>query len=89
MRPELQTFAELCEAKLATHDVTRGGEWKSMTVGTLLHRLIGEVGELHDAVYQDNPTSDSVVSECCDVANFAMMIASNVKRAPDGGSDET
>jgi NTP pyrophosphatase (non-canonical NTP hydrolase) len=46
--------------------------WSTVSKFWLLNRLKQEVHELHDALLND---PDNVISECADVANFAMMIA--------------
>lgn len=48
--------------------------WDDTEIDYLLQRLVEEVDELSDAV-EDNKMK-RIVSECYDVANFAMMIAS-------------
>jgi len=55
--------------------------WRHSNEAWLVQRLIEEVAELTGLVLggesQTINYEDMVLSECCDVANFAMMIADN------------
>jgi len=55
--------------------------WSESTVRWLRNRLRQEIVELGKALDDRTPGTriDNVVSECADVANFAMMIADNVR----------
>lgn len=52
--------------------------WSKVDAEYLFNRLIEEVEELRDAL---TGTDGDIVSECCDVANFAMMIADNLSNS--------
>ena len=67
MRPEVRDFAEAMEDKLRIND-SKGG-WLECDLTYLKERLEDEVGELLRA-----DTDEDICDECCDVANFAMMI---------------
>jgi NTP pyrophosphatase (non-canonical NTP hydrolase) len=63
--------------------------WSTVDAEYLFNRLLQEVEELRDALAG---TDGDIVSECCDVANFAMMIADNLNNSnagavPRRGSD--
>lgn len=53
--------------------------WSEHTAGYLLMRLKQEVIELEQAIFAEEFTNKDITLECADVANFAMMIADNVK----------
>jgi NTP pyrophosphatase (non-canonical NTP hydrolase) len=71
----VQKFSSRMEAKLAKnrHKGDRAG-WLRLNPEILLKLLKGEVRELTQAIEKNHP-KDAVVSECADVANFAMMIS--------------
>lgn len=82
-RPWVDAFADEMEAKLAANRKKgdRAG-WRSCRPSWLLKQLAGEVGELAEAMLEgieaegiDRASPEWVVSECADIANFAMMIA--------------
>lgn len=50
--------------------------WSHVDCDYLFDRLMDEVRELSDA---RSGTSEEIIAECADVANFAMMIADNVR----------
>lgn len=52
--------------------------WKHVSREWLVGRLHDELDELLSAIESDQPLS--IVYECADVANFAMMIADNEAR---------
>jgi len=68
-RAQVVAMAQAMERKLRAND-SKGG-WKDCDVTWLLGRLADEMGELRRAVGGEG----SVLDECVDVANFAMMIA--------------
>lgn len=76
LRPEVQEFAEKMELILRKNDHKDG--WSTCEIKHLFSRLLDEVFELQREI--DKYNRSSIVRECCDVANFAMMIASNVIR---------
>lgn len=53
--------------------------WVGLSNQYLFLRLVEEMGELAQAM-SDGSDAEAIVSECCDVANFALMIASNARR---------
>ena len=70
-------FAALMDTKLQENDY-KGG-WDQDKIEQLLYKLECEVIELKNTFEcLDSPTA--VVSECADVANFAMMIADKMVR---------
>ena len=90
LRPEVQIFAEAMERKLREND--HKGGWDDMPSRWLRGRLAGEVRELEAAIaaYIDkidicnreqdlSKSRQAILSECADIANFAMMIADNCK----------
>lgn len=74
---EVTAFADamLRELEINAH---KGG-WEHESVGWLLRRMKQEVRELDRALKKGAPMGD-VISEAADVANFAMMIATNYTR---------
>ena len=75
LRPSVQRFAEEMERKLRRNDL-KGG-WRNEQPWWLLCRLEEEVAELQRVLTRNNRSLRSVVGECADVANMAMMIADN------------
>lgn len=78
IRKAVADFALVMEQKLREKDHKSG--WRDESLADLFRLLLGEVGELDDAIdtYNDTPEYielDELVKECADVANFAMMIA--------------
>ena len=89
IRKEVKWFSEQMEAKLKKNDHKSG--WingnKCVDPNWLLQRLRDEVTEIERKLNpscpcresgcncSNRPVKDLVISECADVANFAMMIA--------------
>ena len=78
LRPEVQAFAEMMEAKLQEND-DKGG-WQHMGSAEVFVRLIEEAGELAALVDRRRGLPPAawrakLGSEAADVANFAMMLA--------------
>lgn len=71
VRPAVLWFAVQMEKKLRMNDHKR--HWSTCENGYLTTRLAEEGAELFEAV--DHGTSEAVIAEAADVANFAMMIA--------------
>ena len=71
VREEVKWFAENMERILKTND-WKGG-WDECSLSYLFEALKREMVELEEALVNEDAVS--VVKECCDVANFAMMIA--------------
>ena len=75
-------FSREMESELTKH-VDRPG-WKREAFNFLYGRLCEEVIELDKALFENGrairkKNSKQIVKECADVANFAMMIADNIK----------
>jgi NTP pyrophosphatase (non-canonical NTP hydrolase) len=51
--------------------------WGELSNQYLFFRMVEEVGELAEALMLADENPDAVVSECCDVAAFAMFISNN------------
>lgn len=83
MRQEVKWFAERMELTLALHDEKKGSDgWKNESVEWLLDQLKKEVDELEQSIMSDlyhHSKRVSIMKECFDIANFAMMIADNVR----------
>lgn len=78
--PHVLDFARKMEAKLSTAKNRGKGNregWVSCSVQFLSDRLDDEVYELSLAIAAGLPPEE-VVSECCDVANFAMMLSDKI-----------
>ena len=72
-RPALVKFAKHMEAKLKENDRKGKTGWKRWSHQSMLCMLQQEVNELVIALHEDN----NIRAECCDIANFAMMIFDN------------
>jgi len=68
-------FAEGMAAKLRKN--SHKAHWSKASIGYLQSRLSDENIELEQAIAHD--TDEAIISECYDVANFAMMIADNIR----------
>jgi len=77
--PVLKWFWKKCRAKLARPENQRKSSWRDMTFGELALRLDGECGEL-EIELNKGLNKAQIISECCDVANFAMMIADRARK---------
>jgi len=82
MRQSVVDFALAMERELQTNDHKDG--WADLSPKWLLNRMRQEMGELASAIEQKSNV-EHIESEAADVANFAMMIAENYRRANDGG----
>jgi len=88
VRESVRWFVRHMEEKLREND-DRGG-WQDSNSSWLLLRLREEANELEEALRRHRRTdygsdtsdssADDVISECADIANFAMMIADNTCR---------
>jgi len=80
-RPVVIWFAEWMEVKLEEND--HKGGWDDMGFPELIERMKDEIQELESVIDKniDDPVirARAVLRECADIANFAMMIADNVK----------
>jgi hypothetical protein len=76
----VDAFAKLMVEKLEKN--AHKGEWENISNEYLFEMLNVELVELHEAVYhRENHSVDQVLREAADVANFALMIASNALRS--------
>jgi NTP pyrophosphatase (non-canonical NTP hydrolase) len=77
IRPEVLEFAHEMESELYANE--KKGGWTECDFEYLFNRLKEEVGELPEAIHKwqkkEGASLPNLVSECADVANFAMMIA--------------
>lgn len=74
IRPELENFVAIMEARLATHDAERGpASWKGEDPSYLWGLLHNAHVHLANAI--DAGEHDEALKKAADVANFAMMIA--------------
>lgn len=55
------------------------GHWRNDNLMALRQRLLEELLELDEALGAVNPIAINIADECADIANFAMMIADNVR----------
>ena len=72
-RASVQWFAEEMERKLQRNDHKSG--WRGEALQYLSMRLTQERKEFADALASKD--KERIISECADIANFAMMIADN------------
>jgi len=78
VRPEVITFAIKMERKLREND--HKGGWLNDCYDYLITRLEDEVEELKIAYKKGNGVLTGIASECCDIANYAMMINDKYER---------
>lgn len=71
LREPLARFAYEMERVLKDNDWKQG--WDELSYPYLLDRLTQERDELLLAIHDEKPAKE-IQKECCDVANFAMMI---------------
>jgi len=77
LREAVRSFAWEMEHKLRKHDGDYGPEgWKMCDPNFLWNRMRDEINEAKKATSTQN-----IIEECADIANFAMMIADNAARA--------
>ncbi len=76
LRKEVKWFASRMEAKLKAND--HKGGWHNEYAEYFLSRMTDEFEELVAALETGN--TEKSISECADVANFAMMLADNIWR---------
>jgi NTP pyrophosphatase (non-canonical NTP hydrolase) len=67
----------------ALNDNDHKDGWDECSLGYLFGRLGEEVQELKEAMQAIDRDPELIVSEAADVANFAMMIADNVRPTTD------
>ena len=78
VRPEVITFAIKMERKLRENDHKSG--WLNDYYDYLITRLEDKVEELKIAYKKGNGVLTGIASECCDIANYAMMINDKYER---------
>ena len=82
IRPVVQWFAVEMERKLRAND-GRKGDWRDVQTNKLLDGLRSELRELVNMAYTGRV--EDIISECADVANYAMMIADRAMRRKTKG----
>ena len=91
VRDQVKDFATIMEEKLKENE--HKGGWDNCDNTFLFNRLLQEVTELHESLndlkmsVEDDSSDDTqkviareTMRECADVADFSMMISSNLKR---------
>jgi hypothetical protein len=87
LREPLAWFSQRMEEKLQAND--HKGHWSNCTMTYLRNRINEELKELELALNGDHPLgytsaeAHRIVLEAADVANFALMIADNVRSKID------
>lgn len=74
VRCEVRDFSWNMESVLRLHDTENPNGWKDCDVYTLYSHLKEEMIELRNALFNGQGSPQEIQSECCDVANLAMMI---------------
>lgn len=75
-RKALSRFAHHMKLRLRENDYKGREGWRGWSRRTLTTKLMEEVIELSAA-----KDDDSRMQECCDIANFAMMIFDNIDKS--------
>ena len=75
---EVSDFAAAMEEVLEENDHKTG--WENLAGDDLLRRLYGEAHELSEAIAAEDDIG--IRQECCDVANYAMMLFNNSMPPP-------
>lgn len=70
---ELAAFTAECQRKLDLNAYK--GTWKDENPWWLLDRIEEEIEELAAELSKLRRNVESIRSECCDIANFALMVA--------------
>lgn len=78
--PRLDWFKRQMRQQLARPRNQDKNDWRALGPDEILSMLRAEIIELEDALATGTP--QSVIWECADVANFAMMIADSI--TPNG-----
>jgi len=81
--PALKWFTREMEKKLSLPRNVAKTHWQEVSLRTLISRLQGEVEEAHSALLANH--LDQLITECADVANYAMMIADKARSDMDLG----
>jgi len=76
IRSSVIRFATEMEKILREYDaIKESDDWQNESIEWLFERLVQGVFRLYGAIFlESQPTPTSIKEECCDVANFAMMI---------------
>ena len=75
MRDVVLDFAKVMDNELDENDHKIG--WAYLSPQWIINRIRQETNELEKAIRKNKPKSVTV-SECADVANFAMMLFDNI-----------
>jgi len=71
----LEWFQGEMDKKLSRPKNLEKGHWHEMGLIEIYKRIVDELHELIDEVTYHPRDYTNIISECCDVANFAMMLA--------------
>lgn len=82
MREAVDWFRDQMVAKLVANE--HKGGWGGCPRGVLAERMIAEVREMHRAATHDPAAA---ILECADIANYAMMIADNLRHEMEQGAE--
>lgn len=77
-RPEIEWFKGRMIDKMCDPKNLAKPHWETMPQYDLWARALEELEELRKAIMLNQ--IENVIDECCDVANFCMMIANNHSR---------
>ncbi len=77
---EIDWFAHAMKFKMREEKNLGKPHWKGLTMKKLLSRAHEELSVELTAAIVEKKDADSIISECCDVANFMMMIADNARK---------
>ena len=77
MSLELLRFACNMQQELDNNDNKCG--WVHLSPKWIINRIRQETKELEKAI-KNKATKRRIISECADIANFAMMLADNIRR---------
>lgn len=77
LRKPVLWFAEQMEGVLQDNEYKRG--WQGMELQFLARRIGGELAELYHELTLPLGPDEAIIRECCGIANFAMMLADNVR----------
>ena len=80
---DINLFVDLMLEKLHKH--RNKGHWENVNINDMWLRLVEEVDELFEAMYEGDSTE--IHREAADVANFAMIISSVIRRREQDNDD--
>ena len=78
MSLELLRFACNMQQELDNNDHKSG--WEGLSPQWIIHRIKQETNELERAI-KNKRLRKKIISECADIANFAMMLADNTRNS--------